>query len=308
MSVVDQGDGIPAWHEFLRPVLQVLSDGRTYTRRALEDATLDVTGVSQEQRDIELPTGGYKAAGRVGWSFSALNRATAVTRPAKGNYVITDLGRQLLKDFPTSISERDLMSLPAWDLYIPTKGKKTSGADTPETQLEGKDPAELIELAMSQVNANVASELLAKLRSEHPEFFEKAVVKLLIKMGYGGSEQRVQHLGRSNDGGVDGVIDQDALGLSRVFIQAKRYSEGNSIGRPDLQSFVGALTGKGALNGVFVTTSTFTDAAIDYVRTIQNRVVLIDGARLTELMIKYKVGVQTKTSFDIVELDEDFFD
>ncbi len=304
----DFNDGIPAWHEFLIPVLQVLSDGKTYVRRDLENAALDVKNIDPELRTIALRTGGFKAAGRVGWALSALKRAGALSKPARGLYVVTDEGRALLRDFPQGLSEKDLMKLPAWDAYVPVQGKRSESSIDFESKLEGQDPTELIELGLAKINADVAGELLGKLREGHPEFFERAVVRLLVAMGYGGSERRVHHLGQSNDGGVDGVIDQDALGLNRVFIQAKRYSESNTVQRPELQKFVGALADKGATQGVFVTTSTFSDGAIEYVERIPNRVVLIDGSRLTDLMIQYKVGVQIKNSYELVELDEDFFE
>lgn len=300
-------DGIPSWHEFLRPALEVLSSGKTFLRRELEKAILDHKQVTLEQRQIEIRSGGFKAVGRVGWALSALKRAGALSKPARGMYVISDLGKQLLQDFPNSITEKDLTRLPAWIEHIPATGRRNS-LETTQSLLEGNDPNELIELGLSAINSSVAADLLGKLRDGHSEFFERAVVRLLIAMGYGGSEKRVHHLGQSNDGGVDGVIDQDALGLNRVFVQAKRYSQGNNVQRPDLQKFVGALADKGATQGVFVTTSSFSEGAIEYVEKIPNRVVLIDGNRLTDLMIQYKVGVQIQKSFELVELDEDFFE
>ena len=300
-------DGIPSWHEFLRPALQVLSSGKTFIRRELEQAVLDVKKVTNEQRQIEIRSGSFKAVGRVGWALSALKRAGALTKPARGMYVISAVGQQLLQDFPETISEKDLKRLPAWIEHIPALGKRST-LEATESLLEGNDPNELIDLGLSAINSSVAADLLEKLRDGHSEFFERAVVRLLVAMGYGGSEKRVHHLGQSNDGGVDGVIDQDALGLNRVFVQAKRYSQGNNVQRPDLQKFVGALADKGATQGVFVTTSSFSEGATEYVEKIPNRVVLIDGNRLTDLMIQYKVGVQVQKSFELVEIDEDFFD
>jgi len=304
-SILD--DGIPAWHEFLRPALEVLSSGKTYSRRELEQAVLDLKRVSPAQRQIEIKSGGFKAVGRVGWALSALKRAGALFKPARGQYVISDEGKRLLAAFPDAILEKDLTRLDAWNEYVPVSGKRNQ-LESNDGFLQGNDPTELIELGLSAINSSVSADLLEKLREGHAEFFERAVVRLLIAMGYGGSEKRVHHLGQSNDGGVDGVIDQDALGLNRVFVQAKRYSQGNNVQRPDLQKFVGALADKGATQGVFVTTSSFSEGASEYVEKIQNRVVLIDGNRLTELMIQYKVGVQIQKSFELVEIDEDFFD
>jgi restriction system protein len=150
--------------------------------------------------------------------------------------------------------------------------------------------------------------LLTRLRSSDPGFFEEAVVKVLLAMGYGGTEQRGKRIGGTGDGGVDGVIDQDALGLDQIYVQAKRYADGNTIGRETIQAFIGALQGFGATRGVFITSSTFTANARDYANAISTRVILIDGQRLAQLMIKYRVGVQVKQSYEVVEIDEDFFE
>lgn len=301
-------DGIPEWHRFIVHALSALSDGQTLHRKELEAKVIKITKLTPEQLKVELKSGGGKALNRMGWAFAALKRAGAISKPARGYYVITDVGRDLLAEFPSGISEKNLMALPAWDLYEPAYTKKTSSTYAAPVELESNDPTELIELGVDRATSDVAIELIAKLRESHPEFFEKAVVALLVAMGYGGSERRVKHLGQNNDGGVDGVIDQDALGLNRVFVQAKRYSEGNTVQRPDLQKFVGALADKGATQGVFVTTSSFSSGAIEYVDRIPNRVVLVDGMRMAELMIQYKVGVQIKRSYELVELDEDFFE
>ena len=169
-------------------------------------------------------------------------------------------------------------------------------------------PDTALDAAMDRINAEVGADLIQRLREGHPDFFEEAVVKLLLKMGYGGAEQRGRRIGGSGDGGVDGVIDQDALGLDRIYVQAKRYADGNTVGRETIQAFVGALHGVGASRGVFITTSTFSSGARQYAENVPSRIILIDSARLVSLMIKYRVGVQVKQSYDVVELDEDFFE
>lgn len=299
-------DGIPAWQEFMIPTLKSLDDGSTLHRAELENRVMEITGITPSQRLIEFQSGEKKVLNRMGWGLSALTRAAALAKPARGYYSVTDVGRQLLKAHPSGLREKDLMTLEAWDKYVPASRRKEPQGVA--TNLETNDPTELIEVGVARVTEEVGLELLARLRESDPIFFEKAVVRLLIAMGYGGSGRRVTHLGQSNDGGVDGVIDQDALGLNRVFVQAKRYAEGNNVQRPDLQKFVGALADKGATQGVFVTTSTFSSGALEYVDRIPNRVVLIDGNKFTDLMIRYKVGVQIKQSYELIELDEDFFD
>ncbi|MDG7000119.1 MAG: restriction endonuclease, partial [Nitrososphaerota archaeon] len=167
---------------------------------------------------------------------------------------------------------------------------------------------ELVEQGIARINNEVASNLLVRLHSQDPVFFEQAVVDLVVAMGYGGADARATRTQLSNDGGIDGIIDQDVLGLSRVYIQAKRYSLDSSVGRPDIQSFVGALQGQQANQGVFITTGRFSSGAIEYAKSVPTRVVLIDGSRLAELMIRYRVGVQVKRTLQIVDIDEDFFE
>ena len=167
---------------------------------------------------------------------------------------------------------------------------------------------EQIEQGVNLLHAEVATQLIDRLRVQEPAFLEQAVLDLLVAMGYGGAEKQVRRLGGSGDGGVDGVIDQDALGLDRVYVQAKRYAADNSVGRETIQAFVGALHGRHASRGIFITTSRFTPQATEYAATINARVILIDGDRLARLMIQYAVGVQTKHTYRVVEVDEDFFE
>jgi restriction system protein len=170
-------------------------------------------------------------------------------------------------------------------------------------------PEEQIEKAVLTIRAALRSDLLQRIAQNTPAFFEGLIVELLVKMGYGGSRSdAAAQLGGSGDGGVDGVIDEDRLGLDRLYVQAKRYSEGNNVGRPDLQKFVGSLVGKGATKGVFVTTSKFSNEAVAYVEHVPQRVILIDGQRLTELMIEHNVGVRLNRAVEFKQIDENFFD
>jgi restriction system protein len=169
------------------------------------------------------------------------------------------------------------------------------------------DPTEQILQGIARIHADVADDLLTRLHGKEPGFFERAVVKLLVAMGYGGADRAAKVTQQSNDEGIDGIIDQDTLGLSRVYVQAKRYAPDQSVGRPEIQAFVGALSGK-ADGGVFITTGRFSQGAQTYAAAVPTRVILIDGKRLTELMIRYNVGVQEKQSLRIVEIDEDFFE
>ncbi len=299
---------IPPWEQFNRPVLSVLSDGAIRSLRQLRRDVAEAVGLTAEQRAETLPSGQLRADNRIGWAASFLARVDALDRPSRGHYAITQLGRELLATHPDGITEADLKPLAnegdEWWLSRPSSdGQSQEPLDTPITVL---DPTEQVEQGVERIHEEVASELLTRLVEQDPAFFEGAVVELLLAMGYGGVGGRGVTTDLTNDGGIDGVIDQDVLGLSKVYVQAKRYSPTNTVGRPEVQGFVGALSGK-ADGGVFITTSRFSPGAIEWVRTVPARMILIDGRRLAELMIEYGVGVQVQRTYRVVEIDEDFF-
>ncbi|MGL5866876.1 MAG: restriction endonuclease, partial [Dermatophilaceae bacterium] len=249
---------------------------------------------------------------RGGWALFHLARARAVERPVRGHYRITDIGRRLLASHPDGITEGHLNAVGG----DPTTHQTAMSGSPPMMQPghvptdeeSALDPEEQIASGVARINDDVSAELLNRIMAQEPVFFEQAVLDLLIAMGYGGTEGRATRTRLSNDGGIDGVVDQDALGLSRIYVQAKRYAAHNSVGRPAIQEFVGALTGKQANQGVFITTSTFTSDAATFAEGVSTRVVLIDGYRLARLMIRYGVGVQVKQTIQIVDIDEDYFE
>ncbi len=297
---------VPIWPEFVVPTLRVLADGRQRQRREVFDDVAELAGITEDARAETLKSGGTRYEQRMGWVLSHLGKAQWVDRPERGHYVINDAGRKALADYPDGFDyalAREVFA-PFW----PEPSKPAAPGPVPEPADEISDPIEVIEDAVARIEANVGLDLLDRLRNSHPDFFEQAVVDLLLKMGYGGAAQRGRRIGGSNDEGVDGLIDQDALGLDQVYVQAKRYKEGNNVGREPIQAFVGALHGFGASRGVFLTTSAFTSGAIDYARKVPSRIILIDGAKLVELMIAYRVGVQEKQKFSAVEVDEDYFE
>jgi restriction system protein len=250
------------------------------------------------------------ADNRIGWAASYLTRVEALSRPARGRYQITDVGRRLLRDHPAGISEAELRAIAKpgdeWWITRTSTGSVTVEEVAPlSTEL---DPIEQVQQGVTRITDDVAAQLLSRILAQEPVFFEQAVLDLLMAMGYGGSDGSATRTQLSNDAGIDGVIDQDALGLSRIYVQAKRYSPEHPVDRPTIQAFVGALAGNQANQGVFITTSRFTPAAAAYAQQVPTRVVLIDGARLTRLMIHYGVGVQVRRTVQIVEIDEDFFE
>lgn len=299
---------LPVWHYFLRFVLEALESGKTIYRRDLKTLAVELAPLSDEQRALTFEDGQIIAEHRTGWAMSALTRAGCVIKPERGHFKISDAGRKLLAEYPGIISDKDLRKLPAWNEYQPARrsNSKTTGLeDEAETD---SDPLERISSAVDEIEQVVGAELLAKLRLGSPEFFERAVIELLKAMGYGGVEQNSRHTGKSGDGGIDGVLDQDALGLNRVHVQSKRYGEDNVIGRPDIQRFVGALGDRGASQGVFVTTSRFSKEAAETAERAREKIALIDGSKFVQLMIKYRVGIQVQETLYVVEIDEDFFD
>ncbi|MEV0773383.1 restriction endonuclease [Nocardia salmonicida] len=301
---------IPIWYGLLTPILEVLTDGQIWRKRDLHTAVEDHLGLTAEQRAEMLQSGQRRADNRIGWALSALYRAKLVDKPARATFVITDAGRALLAANPAGITAKTLQALPEYQNHTPTR-IGTSSIDTALDALasdEEVDPLEQIESGVGRLHAEVAADLLERLREQHPDFLEQSVLDVLVAMGYGGTEGRAARIGGSGDGGVDGVIDQDPLGLDRIYVQAKRYAADNTVGRPDIQGFVGALHGVGAARGIFITTSTFTSGAREYARNLGTRVILIDGARLADLMIRYGVAVQTRQTFTVVEVDEDYFE
>ena len=298
---------IPTWDEFMAPSLRVLSDGQTHRAREICNATADDLGVTADQREELIPSGQPRYINRALWSLSYLFRAGAVDRPNRGHYRITDVGRSLLATHPAAITERDLRDL---DGYV-SPNRRAAETPTPLVPTAGNealDPTEQIEVGVSRLHETVAADLLVRLHGNEPAFFEQAVLDLLIAMGYGGTEGRATRTQLVGDGGIDGIVDQDALGLSRIYVQAKRYALDTSVGRPEIQAFVGALHGNQANQGVFITTGRFSAGARAYAESVPTRVILIDGDRLAALMIRYGVGVQVRQTVQIVEVDEDFFE
>lgn len=309
--------GMPTIDGFRPLVLAAMADGQTRKVRDIYEPVKDRAELTDVQRAEVLASGDSRAENRITWAISSLTHAGALERPARATYRITDVGRDLLAGHPDTISEKDLVGLPAWDAYLVSlRDKKAAGAGNgvtsapaPTTPSDApQTPDEVIEAAVGAVEADVTADLLARLRSQSPEFFEQVVLDVLVAMGYGGTAGRATRLGRSGDGGIDGVIEQDALGIQNIYIQAKRYGESTSVGRPELQGFIGALTGQDADRGVFITTSSFTAGAQEYAKMMRGRVVTIDGARLASLMVRYRVGVQVRRSYDLVEVDEDYFE
>jgi restriction system protein len=303
---------IPDYQTLMLPVLRVAAKGEQRVAD-VADRVADDFGLSAEERETLLPSGRQRVLNnRIHWAKFYMSKAGLISSPGRGRFVATDEGRKLLATNPDQINVALLMKQPSFREFYKTEREP---ADSAEIAFEEKvpksnavTPEEQIETAYQTVQSVLRADLLDRIAQNSPSFFEQLIVDLLVAMGYGGSHKNAaEQLGRAGDGGVDGVINEDRLGLDRVYVQAKRYARGNAVGRPEVQAFVGSLVGLGATKGVFVTTSTFSPQARDFVRHLSQRVILLDGQNLANLMIEHGVGVRTSRAIEFKRLDEDFF-
>lgn len=266
--------------------------------------------LSDEQMEALIPSGKQTTmSNRAHWARNHMKHAGLVEATSRGRYRSTQLGSELLAEHPARIDKAVLERFPLYKDWISPRTDALSvvAADLPA--VETATPEERIDVVYSQLDNALAEELLERILSLTPARFERLIVELLLAMGYGdGRAEMGQAIGRSGDGGIDGVVNEDKLGLDAVYIQAKRYAPDNTIGRPALQAFIGSMTGESATKGVFVTTSSFSKDARDYVHRVQQRVVLIDGARLARLMIDHGVGVRIDKTYVLRSIDANYFD
>ncbi len=298
---------IPDYQSLMLPVLEIAAKGETSVP-LMEAEVAARFGLSEAERQEMLASGRQRLLhNRIHWAKSYLTKAGLLESPKRGRFVITVAGRQLLATHPAKIDTQYLLSIPAFREFYRNEQSDDAAETTQPVPPSKATPEEAVEAAYNSAQAALRADLLDRILQNSPSFFERVIVDLLVAMGYGGSHKNAsEQLGRSGDGGVDGVINEDVLGLDRVYVQAKRYSPGTSVGRPDIQAFTGSLVGMGAMKGVFVTTSTFSAPAIEFASRIPQRIILIDGKRLTELMIEHSVGVRSSRILEFKRLDEDF--
>ena len=269
--------------------------------------------LSDEEAEVLLPSGRTTTLqSRAHWARTYLSKAGLLSSPSRNLHMITDAGRRILESDISRIDMKTLEQFPAYVVWRdiehkapvePTFTESNGGLDR-----SSDTPEERIERDFSFVESSLSDDLLAAVTAMAPQKFEQLIVDLLLKMGYGGGDRSMgERIGKSGDGGIDGIINEDALGLDAVYIQAKRYAPDNKIGRPALQAFVGSLTGEGANKGVFVTTSDFSKEALDYLNRVQHRIVLINGQRLAGLLIRHEVGVRARRIYVLRSVDEDYF-
>jgi restriction system protein len=298
---------IPTFDQMLQPIL-TLALSRPTSRRDAEAAMADHFALSPEDREARIPSGqATYMRSRAGWAMTFLTKAGLIEKTAPKVYSGTEKGRLFLAAHP-NVTLGDLKSLEGWHEAWQTSAKKKT-EDVDETD-QTRTPVERLDAAVTALNTDLKDRLLAKILEQTPTFFEELVLDVLVAMGYGGSrDDAAEHLGGSGDEGIDGCIKQDPLGLDQIFVQAKRYAPDRPIDRKTLQAFFGSMTGQGVTKGIFITTSSFNDNALEFVsRGSQSKVVLIDGERLLDLMLRHHIGVRVQKHVKVLELDQNYFD
>lgn len=300
---------IPDFQTLMLPLLQLASDGKEHTLRDAQAKLAIEFNLSEEEKSQLLPSGRQPIFyNRVSWAKVYLQQAGLLLSPHRGCFQISEKGRQVLSDSPDRITVKFLESFPAFvESRASSRRERDKSTEKETDNGDHETPEERLEDAYQRIRGGLASELLNHVKSGSAQFFERLVVELLVRMGYGGSRKEAgQAIGRSGDEGIDGIINEDRLGLDVIYIQAKKWE--GTVGRPEIQKFVGALHGRRARKGVFITTGSFSADAIDYVSRIDPKVVLIDGQQLAELMIDFGLGVTPTVSYEIKRMDTDYFD
>jgi restriction system protein len=300
---------IPDFQSLMRPLLEAHADGKEHLNRDLVAQLGEQFGLTEEERREMLPSGGARLFdNRIGWAKSHITQAGLLISPRRAISVITDRGREALRIHPERIDLRVLNGFEGYrEFRNRRKNVEDDESDTSETEIQdAQTPEELLENAYLQVRRQVEAELLSQIKSSPPEFLERVVVDLVVRMGYGGSRKDAgEALGRSGDEGIDGIIKEDPLGLDIIYLQAKRWE--GTVGRPEIQKFAGALQGQRARKGIFITTSTFSSDALEYTSRIETKIILIDGPRLAKLMFDHGVGVATASNYEVKRIDSDYF-
>jgi len=298
---------IPDFQSIMLPLLKFSADEQEHSLQDAVDTLANEFQLTQEERQELLPSGKQaRFDNRVAWARSYFKQAVLVENPRRGYFKITQRGLDLLKTNPQKINKKTLEQYPEF-LEFQSIGKENNELERPAVEEQEKQtPEEQLESAYKFLADDLAVEIVQRVKACTPSFFERLVVELLLAMGYGGTRADAgRAIGQSGDGGIDGIIDEDRLGLDSIYIQAKRWE--GVVGRPEIQKFVGALQGQRAHKGVFITTSDFTKEAQEYVKNINNKVVLINGYSLARLMIENNVGVSLAATYQIKKIDFDYF-
>lgn len=299
---------VPNYQEMMIPVLEALADGQDHDVEAIRTFVAERMHLTAEDLAETYDNGNLRFAGRVGWAIQYLKQAVAITSPVRGVYRILDRGRDLLTRYPEGLNNKILSQFDEFNEFK-RRSRRSSGESLPDTPTgeEGATPQERLDDAYLELQDRVAAELLERLRTMDPLRFEQVVLDVLVAMGYGGSDPtRASLTAFSHDGGLDGVIKEDELGLERVVVQAKRFN--SSVDVKYVREFAGSLDEHGTNKGVFFTTDRFTGPALSYVKSIPKRIVLIDGPELARLMVRHGVGVSVTKTLQLTRVDSDYFE
>ncbi len=301
---------IPDYQTLMLPVLKLAADGAEHKFSHAVELLVEEFSLSTEERNELLPSGSQAVFNnRVGWARSYLKQAGLLSSPKRGFFTITPKGAALLAKNPERVDISILEQYPEFLEFRnrkKDKGENEKPEETSAVSASSQTPEDALASAYSTLRKDLESEILSSVKEASPSFFERLVVDLLVRMGYGGNRQDAgKALGKSGDGGIDGIINEDRLGLDVIFIQAKRWE--GMVGRPEIQKFAGALQGQRARKGVFITTSSFTKEAQEYASLIESKIILIDGDHLSRLMAEHNVGVSTVGQYEVKKLDSDYF-
>lgn len=296
---------VPDFQSIMLPLLKLAGDGQVHNFFDVVEELAKEFDLSEDELSTLIPSGKPRFANRVGWAKTYLKKSGLITYPQRGHLQITQRGLEVLEERPPKIDMELLKRFPEYIEFRQGNQKEEDSSDDKDEELT---PEEALENAYQKIRNDLADELLDTILKSPPVFFEKLVVELLVAMGYGGTQRETARaVGKSGDEGIDGIIDEDKLGLETIYIQAKRWQPTSKVRSPLVRDFVGALTGKNARKGVFITTSDFTDDARNFVAGLSIKVVLINGERLANLMIDYGIGVTTQINYEIKNLDTDYF-
>jgi restriction system protein len=299
---------IPDFQTLMRPVLVAVDGEVPKSYAQIRDVVAPVLGVSDEDRQVMLPSGTQALfTNRVAWAVTHMTQAGLLTRPERGRYLLTERGRKVLQDHPDRVDMPVLSQFPEYQEFRARKSEKQLEKSVAVVADE-VSPSESIGQIVEASYEELAAELLDRILAQPPTFLETLSLKLLRAMGYGGGESLLDHTGKPGDSGLDGIVRQDALGLDLVGVQAKRYDKDNTVQRPDIQAFAGALQGAQTTRGVFVTTGRFSSGALQFADNVAMRLRLIDGKELTRLMVRHNVGVQARETFELKQVDGETFD
>jgi len=300
---------IPTYDQMFRPILALATKG-PITRQSATEAMAEHFALAPDERKAVLPSGAATyVRHRVGWAMTGLTKSALIEKVSPKTYRATELGKTFLQDHPDSISDKDFATLPAFQEWKKTFKSRTETHKQTDDGGETTTPLEALDEAISSLNADLRSRLLDAVLKQTPEFFERLVLDVLLKMGYGGSRaDAADHLGKSGDEGIDGRINQDPLGLDQIMVQAKRYAPDRIIDRKTIQAFIGSLAGQGVTKGIFITTSSFAESAKEFVlRGSNTKVVLIDGSALLDLMLRHHIGVHVERELEVLDIDQNYF-